>query len=270
MALKRGDKRSILNILDQTPDIPANAQWLTFLRNHDELTLEMVSPEERQWMWEQYAPEPRMRQNLGIRRRLSPLLDGDKRRWLLLNALLLSLPGTPIVYYGDEIGMGDNIWLPDRHGCRTPMQWDDTKNGGFSTANKTYFPVNSDDDFGYQVVNVAAQENDPESRLWAMRFLLAARRKEAALRSNHMEALHIDNPAVLAFWRFADSENGPERLLCIYNLSNQQQSIALELAEENGHSLVNLLTNNQRIIVTEWPVVINLGAYASHWYRLEA
>lgn len=270
MALKRGDKRSILNILDRTPDIPENAQWLTFLRNHDELTLEMVTPEERQWMWEQYAPEPRMRQNLGIRRRLAPLLDGDKRRWLLLNALLLSLPGTPIIYYGDEIGMGDNIWLPDRHGCRTPMQWDDSPNAGFSTAEKTYFPANSDDVYGYQHVNVAAQEQDPESRLWATRFLLQARRKQAALRSRQMEVLEVDNPAILAFWRIAEGGNGQERLLCIYNLSNQQQSIALDLTQEAGHSLVDLLANDQRIIVTEWPVVVNLGAHSSHWYRLEA
>ncbi|MGD8856957.1 MAG: maltose alpha-D-glucosyltransferase [Chloroflexota bacterium] len=270
MALKRADKSSILNILERTPDIPDNAQWLTFLRNHDELTLEMVTPEERQWMWEQYAPEPRMRQNLGIRRRLAPLLDGDKRRWLLLNALLLSLPGTPIIYYGDEIGMGDNIWLRDRHGCRTPMQWDDSKNGGFSTADETYLPVNSDDTYGYQRVNVAAEEKDLESRLWATRFLLEARRQHPALHSRRMDALQVDNPAILAFWRIAESENGEERLLCVYNLSNQQQSIALDLAEERGHSLIDLLANDQRVIITEWPVVINLGAHSSHWYRLEA
>jgi maltose alpha-D-glucosyltransferase/alpha-amylase len=270
MALKRADKSSILEILDRTPEIPANAQWLTFLRNHDELTLEMVTPEERQWMWEQYAPEPRMRQNLGIRRRLSPLLEGDKRRWLLLNALLLSLPGTPIVYYGDEIGMGDNINLPDRHGCRTAMQWDGSKNGGFSPADETYFPANSDDIYGFQHINVAAQENDPESRLWAMRFLLQARRNQAALRGGRMEMIAVDNPAILAYWRIAESEAGKERLLCLYNLSYQQQSIALELSGEKGHSLVDLLANEQRLIITEWPVVLNLKAYASHWYRLES
>ncbi len=137
MALKSGDKTPIIDILARTPEIPPGAQWMTFLRNHDELTLEMVTPEERQWMWEHYAPEPRMRQNLGIRRRLTPLLDNDKRRWLALNALFLSLLGTPILYYGDEIGMGDNIWLPDRHGCRTPMQWSADKNAGFSEADVT-------------------------------------------------------------------------------------------------------------------------------------
>ena len=273
MALRRADKSSILDILARTPEIPAGAQWLTFLRNHDELTLEMVTPEERQWMWEQYAPEPRMRQNLGIRRRLAPLLDGDKRRWLLLNALLLSLPGTPIVYYGDEIGMGDNIWLPDRHGCRTPMQWDATRNGGFSDSDETYFPANDDGVYGYQQVNVAAQEDDPESRLWAMRFLLRARNKHAALRTGRMEIVAVDNPAILAYWRIDNSGEGKERLLCLFNLSNQQQSIALELASPqagfHGYSLIDLLANDQRIIVTEWPVVINLGGYSSHWFRLE-
>jgi maltose alpha-D-glucosyltransferase/alpha-amylase len=269
MALKRADKRSILDILDRTPEIPANAQWLMFLRNHDELTLEMVTPEERRWMWEQYAPEPRMRQNLGIRRRLSPLLEGDKRRWLLLNALLLSLPGTPIIYYGDEIGMGDNIWLRDRGGCRTPMQWDDSRNGGFSTAGETYLPVNSDDTFGYQRVNVAAQEQDPESRLWATRFLLQARQSQAALRSRRMEVPAVDNPAILAFWRMAEKGDEQERLLCLYNLSNQQQSLAMELAGEKGHTMVDLLAKDQPLIITEWPVVINLAAYSSRWYRLE-
>ncbi len=269
MSLKRADKTPILDILAQTPEIPKGTQWLTFLRNHDELTLEMVTPEERQWMWEQYAPEPRMRCNLGIRRRLAPLLDGDRRRWLLLNALLLSLPGAPIIYYGDEIGMGDNIWLPDRHGCRTPMQWSAEKNGGFSEAGETYLPVNSDDEYGYRVANVAAQEDDPESRLWATRFLLEARRKETALRSGRMETLAVDNPAVLAYWRIADKEVAAKPILCLYNLSNQQQSIALELADHHGKSLIDLLASDQRIIVTEWPVVINMTAHASHWFRLE-
>jgi len=269
MALRRADKSSILRILERTPGIPENAQWLTFLRNHDELTLEMVTPEERQWMWEQYAPEPRMRQNLGIRRRLAPLLEGDKRRWLLLNALLLSLPGTPIIYYGDEIGMGDNIWLPDRNGCRTPMQWDDTMNAGFSEADKTYLPVISDDVYGYQKVNVKNQEDDPESRLWAMRFLLRARGNEVALRRGRMEVLPVDNPAIMAFWRIAESEEGEERLLCLFNLSYQQQSMALGLAEEKGSALVDLLASDQQLLITEWPAVINLSAYSCHWYRLQ-
>ena len=144
MALKKGDKTPIVDILNRTPPKPPGTQWMTFLRNHDELTLEMVTPEEREWMWQQYAPDPRMKLNMGIRRRQAPLLDNDKRKWFLLNALFLSLPGTPIIYYGDEIGMGDNIWLPDRHGCRTPMQWDASQNAGFSAAEETYLPVQCD------------------------------------------------------------------------------------------------------------------------------
>jgi maltose alpha-D-glucosyltransferase/alpha-amylase len=188
---------------------------LTFLRNHDELTLEMVTPEDRAYMWGAYAPDPRMRSNLGIRRRLLPLLDGDKRRWLLLNRLLLSLPGAPIVYYGDEIGMSDNIWLPDRHGCRTPMQWDATLNGGFSTSPATYFPVNAD----YAGVNVAAQAADPDSWLNWTRRLIAARQAQPALRRGALRWVETGRPATLVFWRSL----GSERVLCVYNLSDREQ-----------------------------------------------
>jgi maltose alpha-D-glucosyltransferase/alpha-amylase len=263
MALKQADKRPILDILARTPDIPAGAQWLTFLRNHDELTLEMVTPEEREWMWATYAPEPRMRLNLGIRRRLTPLLDGQKRRWLLMNALLLSLPGTPIIYYGDEIGMGDNIWLPDRHGCRTPMQWSAAKNGGFSEADETYFPANSDEIYGYQRVNVAAQEEDPDSLLWATRFLLQARKKQPSLQQGQMENLPIDNPAVLAFWRLHEGD----RLLCLYNLSYQQQSVILDMSPYRGQEIVDLLASEEKLLIGDMPLVKILAPYASHWLR---
>jgi maltose alpha-D-glucosyltransferase/alpha-amylase len=269
MALKRGDKTPIVNILDRTPEIPPGTQWLTFLRNHDELTLEMVTPEERQWMWEQYAPDPRMRLNLGIRRRLAPLLDNDKRKWLLLNALLLSLPGTPIIYYGDEIGMGDNIWLPDRHGCRTPMQWTAGKNAGFSLASETYLPVIDDEEFGYQRVNVDQQENDPDSYLWASRFLLQARRKQPALQRGEMELIPTDNPSILAYWRFSEETDGIDRLLCLYNLSNQQQSISLDFGAYKGQSMTDLLVSGERSLLGEWPMVKILGPYASHWLRLD-
>jgi maltose alpha-D-glucosyltransferase/alpha-amylase len=269
MALKRGDKTPIVNILDRTPEIPPGTQWLTFLRNHDELTLEMVTPEERQWMWEQYAPDPRMRLNLGIRRRLAPLLDNDKRKWLLLNALLLSLPGTPIIYYGDEIGMGDNIWLPDRHGCRTPMQWTAGKNAGFSSASETYLPVIDDEEFGYQRVNVNQQENDPDSYLWASRFLLQARRKQPALQRGEMELIPTDNPSILAYWRVSEETDGIDRLLCLYNLSNQQQSISLDFGAYKGQSMTDLLVSGERSLLAEWPMVKILGPYASHWLRLD-
>jgi maltose alpha-D-glucosyltransferase/alpha-amylase len=278
MGLKQGNKQPILDILARTPEIPEGTQWLTFLRNHDELTLEMVTPNERQWMWDQYAPEPRMRQNLGIRRRLAPLLDNDKRRWLLLNALLLSLPGTPIIYYGDEIGMGDNIWLPDRHGCRTPMQWSAEKNAGFSAAEETYQPVNYDQTFGYKQVNVAQQEEDPESYFWAMRFLVNARNEHIALRKGSMKVIPNDNPGIMAYWREVGDEPGDggeiehplaeRQILCLYNLSNQQQSMTLDMQAYQGKKLTDLLTQ-ERILLTEWPVVKILAPYSSHWLRLD-
>jgi maltose alpha-D-glucosyltransferase/alpha-amylase len=220
-ALKSGDKTPIVDIWSRTPPIPPGTQWMTFLRNHDELTLEMVTPDVRQWMWEQYAPEPRMRLNLGIRRRLLPLLDGDKRRWLLLNALFLSLPGAPIIYYGDEIGMGDDIWLDDRNGVRTPMQWDNGKNAGFSKAEKPYLPVLDDPVYGYQTVNVAAEEADPDSYLNWTRFLVHTRQGEKALRAGEFAWVETGNTAVLAFKRF--TEHG--EVLCLFNLSDKEQTI---------------------------------------------
>ncbi|RIK24090.1 MAG: maltose alpha-D-glucosyltransferase [Anaerolineae bacterium] len=216
MALKRGDKTSIIDILARTPAIPPGAQWMTFLRNHDELTLEMVTPEERQWMWEQYAPNPRARLNLGIRRRLLPLLDGDMRRWLLLNAMFLSLPGTPILYYGDEIGMGDNLALEDRYGVRTPMQWSAAKNAGFSDADRTYLPVIDDEIYGYQRVNVAEQETDPDSYLAWTRYLIATRQEQPALRAGVLSWAATEDRAVLAFRR----TEGANSVLCIFNLTD--------------------------------------------------
>ena len=217
MALKRGDKTPIIDILARTPDIPPGAQWMTFLRNHDELTLEMVTPEERQWMWEQYAPEPRMRLNLGIRRRLTPLLDNDKRRWSALNAMFLSLPGTPILYYGDEIGVGENIWLPDRHGVRTPMQWAAEKDAGFSDADETYLPVIDSEAYDYRRVNVAAQEQDGDSYLNKTRFLIGARQAQPALRSGTLTWVATEDNGVLAYRR----AEGDNQVLCVYNLTDE-------------------------------------------------
>jgi maltose alpha-D-glucosyltransferase/alpha-amylase len=264
MALKREDKRPLLDILARTPPIPPGAQWLTFLRNHDELTLEMVTPAEREWMWAQYAPDPRMRLNLGIRRRLAPLLDNSKARWLLLNAMLLSLPGAPIIYYGDEIGMGDDISQPDRHGVRTPMQWSAEPNAGFSTAADTYLPVIDDAVYGYPQVNVARQEDDPGSYLWATRFLLQARRKEPALQRGAMEMVANDNPAILSFWRVT----GDRRLLCLYNLSSHSQSLALDLSPFRGRVLVDLLQEGGKEILDGWPVVRALAPHAAHWLAM--
>lgn len=263
MALKKGDKTPIVDILARTPAIPPGTQWMTFLRNHDELTLEMVTPEERQWMWEQYAPEPRMRLNMGIRRRLTPLLDNDKRKWRLLNALFLSLPGTPIVYYGDEIGMGDNIWLPDRHGVRTPMQWTADFNGGFSEnrtqinadSGTTYLPAISDEVYGYQRVNVAAQEQEPNSYLNLMRLLLRVRQGQPALRHGAFEVMETGNTAVLAFRRVVGEVPSKQWVLCVFNLSDQVQPCPEKLEGRED------LLAGKRPFSTTTP----LQPYAVHW-----
>lgn len=248
-AVKAGDKTPIVDILNDTPEKPAGTQWMTFLRNHDELTLEMVTPEVRQWMWEQYAPEPRMRLNLGIRRRLAALLDHDKQKWFLLHALFLSLPGTPIIYYGDEIGMGDNIWLPDRHGCRTPMQWNNNLNAGFSSYENTYQPVLAE----YPQVNVAAQEDEPDSYLNLTRFLIRARQGQAALRRGEMAWVKTGDTAVLAYRRFIHDEG----VLCLFNLSSQPQRFALH------HERRDLLSPEARLSGT-----IELKPFAAHWLVL--
>jgi len=251
MALKRGDKTPIVSILARTPPIPPGTQWMTFLRNHDELTLEMVTPEERQWMWEQYAPEPRMRLNLGIRRRLAPLLDNDKRRWLVLHGLFLSILGTPILYYGDEIGMSDNIWLPDRHGCRTPMQWSAEPNAGFSTAAMTYMPVLDD----YRVVNVAAQEVDDDSYLAWTRRLLRARDSQTAFRAGMPTWVETGDTAVLAYRR----GEGDATVLCVFNLSDAARPAGITPAR----AMTDLLAVDGRVYPAGEP--IHLEPIAAHW-----
>ena len=223
MALKRADVTPILSILAQTPEIPENCQWCTFLRNHDELTLEMVTEEERQWMWAQYAPEPRMRLNLGIRRRLAPLLDGDRRKIELANALSFALPGSPILYYGDEIGMGDDIWMDDRDGVRTPMQWTGEENAGFSTApaGQFYAPLINDARFGYQQVNVAAQITDPDSLWHTLQRLIALRKRMPVLSQGKADFISLDNLSVLAVVRTM----GGEKVLALNNLSPETQTV---------------------------------------------
>ncbi|HUF37133.1 MAG TPA: maltose alpha-D-glucosyltransferase [Anaerolineales bacterium] len=225
MALKKGDATDMIEILNRTPEIPESCQWVTFLRNHDELTLEMVTAEDREWMWAQYAPEPRMRQNLGIRRRLAPLLDNDPRKIRLANALLFSLPGSPIVYYGDEIGMGDNIWLDDRNGVRTPMQWRDAAHGGFTDPGaEPYSPVIDSEEFGYAKVNVEAAEADPDSLLHFIRGIIATRKHLPALGAGDFAWLRHGNPAVAAYRRQLDGQ----KILCLNNLMDEPQRVSLE------------------------------------------
>lgn len=224
MALKRADASPIRWALDNTPSIPPSTLWCTFLRNHDELTLEMVTEEERQWMWEQYAPEPRQRLNLGIRRRLAPLLDNDQGLIELANSLLFTLPGAPIIYYGDEIGMGDNLWLPDRNGMRTPMQWDASKSAGFSSFDHLYSPVIDESPYGYQTINVAAQRADPNSLWNAIHRMILLRKEHPALSEGDFSWVGCGTQAVLGFQRGSPQEN----LLAIHNLSSDTNEISLE------------------------------------------
>jgi maltose alpha-D-glucosyltransferase/alpha-amylase len=228
---------------------------MTFLRNHDELTLEMVTPEEREWMWQQYAADPRAKLNLGIRRRLAPLLDNDKRRWLALNALFLSLPGTPILYYGDEIGMGDNLDLPDRYGVRTPMQWSAEKNAGFSTADETYLPVIDDETYGYRRLNVAAQEADPDSYLNWTRYLLRARQEQPALRAGSLSWVETGDVSVLAYRR----AEGNNSVLCVYNLTGDARGAGIVPATYQ----VDLLSRTGRAYAAETD--IQLAPYEALW-----
>lgn len=229
MALRRNEVSPITWVIDQTPPIPENSQWCTFLRNHDELTLEMVTEQERQWMWDQYAPDPRMRLNLGIRRRLATLLDNDQRKIELAYSLLFTLPGSPIIYYGDEIGMGDDIWLPDRNGVRTPMQWDQSDNAGFSTADpdNLYLPLISDGNFNQLQVNVEDQATRPDSLLNKIKLMVQVRKSQPAFGWGNfrwIEDFSADNPeGIAAYWRIHQSE----KLLIIQNLTPGNQRIEI-------------------------------------------
>jgi maltose alpha-D-glucosyltransferase/alpha-amylase len=266
MALARADRAPILEILARTPPIPETCQWATFLRNHDELTLEMVTDEERQFMWEFYAPEPRMRLNLGIRRRLAPLLDNDRDRIELANSLLFTLPGAPVVYYGDEIGMGDDIWLDDRDGVRTPMQWSAGANAGFSEADAgaLYSQPIDDEVFGYQRVNVEAQQSDSGSLLSCMRQMIATRKAHGALAQGEVRFLEAENRAILAFLR----SDGKETILAVHNLSAERAEIELDLAEYARCEPLDLLDAEPLAPVGEALYRIELGRYGYRWLRL--
>ncbi len=258
MALKKGRVRDLRAILEQTPRIPANCQWCTFLRNHDELTLEMVSPQERDWFWEQYAPDPRMRLNLGIRRRLAPLLDNDPRKIKLMHSLLFTLPGSAILYYGDEIGMGDNIWLPDRNGVRTPMQWSPERNAGFSTAapEALYAPIIGDEVYGPSRVSVESQQRDPGSIWRAVQHMLQARKAQRVLGWGQLEWLGTPDDPFAAFIR----RQGAEAVITIHNLTDASQIFRFE----GGKAVRDLLTG-QRYAVTAGVLRIELQPYQYLW-----
>jgi maltose alpha-D-glucosyltransferase / alpha-amylase len=263
MALRQADCEPIVKILQATPPIPDECQWVTFLRNHDELTLEMVTEQERQWMWREYAPDPRMRLNLGIRRRLAPLLDGDRRKIELANALLFSLPGSPILYYGDEIGMGDNIWLDDRNGVRSPMQWSGGPNAGFSTASPQalYAPPIDDERFGYRRVNVAAQRADAGSLWHALRRLVSIRQAHPAFGQGRYAILDHGNRSVLAIERTCDTE----AILAISNLSPLSQRIQLDLLRWQSTGIRDLIADRPFPPVPGDSVALTLPPYEYLW-----
>jgi maltose alpha-D-glucosyltransferase/alpha-amylase len=267
MGVRREDRLPITDIFTHTPAIPPNCQWCLFLRNHDELTLEMVTNEERDYMYYAYASDPSMKLNLGIRRRLAPLMDNDRRRIELLNSLLLTLPGSPIIYYGDEIGMGDNVYLGDRNGVRTPMQWTGDRNAGFSAADPgaLYLPVVTDPVYHYQAVNVAAQEKDPASLLNTMRRLITVRKRSAAFGRGTIEFLRPRNQAVLAYLRVWREET----VLIVANLSARTQPVELDLAAHVGAVPVEMLSASRFPPIAATPYFLSLGPHDSYWFRLE-
>ena len=267
MAIRMEDRFPIVDILEQTPAIPDTCQWAVFLRNHDELTLEMVTDEERDFMYRVYAHDRQARINLGIRRRLAPLLNNDRKKMELLVALSFSLPGTPVMYYGDEIAMGDNVYLGDRNGVRTPMQWSADRNAGFSTANpqRLYLPVTIDPEYHYETLNVEAQQNNPDSFLWWMKRLIALRRRYRAFGRGSVDFLHPLNRKVIAFVRRYEGET----LLVVANLSRHAQHTYLDLGTLAGRVPVELFGRTEFPTIADAPFPISLGPHAFYWFALE-
>ena len=267
MALQMEDRFPIIDILEQTPPIPDNCQWAMFLRNHDELTLEMVTDEERDYMWRVYANDPHARINLGIRRRLAPLLANNRRKIELLNALLFSMPGTPIIYYGDEIGMGDNIYLGDRNGCRTPMQWSPDRNAGFSHANpqQLHLPVIIDPEYHYEAINVENQQKNLSSLLWWMRRVIAMRKNFKAFSRGLIEFLYPENAKVLAFLRRYEDET----VLGVVNLSRFSQFVELDLSKFAGSVPLEIIGRSHFPPVKKSPYFLTLNGHSSYWFTLE-
>ncbi|HEX5500409.1 MAG TPA: alpha-glucosidase C-terminal domain-containing protein, partial [Thermomicrobiales bacterium] len=266
MAMRQETRTPIVEIMSQTPDIPEGCQWAIFLRNHDELTLEMVTDAERDYMYYEYAKDPRMRINVGIRRRLAPLVNNGRRQIEMLTSLLLSMPGAPVSYYGDEIGMGDNIFLGDRNGVRTPMQWSSDRNAGFSRCDpaRLYSPVIMDPVYGYQGVNVEAQERLPTSLLkWMQRFI-AVRKKHKAFGRGTLEFLHPENLRVMPYIRQYEDET----ILCVVNLSRYVQYVELDLSRFEGWTPVELIGDSHFPKIGALPYFVTLGPHAFYWFRL--
>jgi maltose alpha-D-glucosyltransferase / alpha-amylase len=266
MAVRQGIRTPIVEIIERTPPIPDDCQWCMFLRNHDELTLEMVTDEERDYMYQEYAADPRMRLNLGIRRRLAPLMENDRRKIELLNSILFTMPGSPILYYGDELGMGDNIWLGDRDGVRTPMQWSPDRNAGFSRADpaRLFLPVIADSLYGYQSISVEAQERSPFSLLNWMKRLIQVRKGHHAFGRGSIHFLEPENPHILAYLR----EHEGDVILVVNNLSETAQAVRLDLARFAGWTPVELLGQTAFLPIDESPYALTLGPYGFFWFGL--
>ncbi len=266
MAVRREDRTPIVEIMARTPEIPHECQWAIFLRNHDELTLEMVTDEERDYMYSEYAKDPRMRINVGIRRRLAPLMDNGRRQIELMNALLMSMPGTPILYYGDEIGMGDNVFLGDRNGVRTPMQWNVSWNAGFSEADAAalYSPVIVDPPYGFQAVNVNASERTQTSLLRWVRRLIAVRRQSQAFGRGTIEFLSPENRKILVYLR----EYGDETILCAFNLSSGAEPAELDLTRFAGRVPVEMWSDRRFPTIGELPYLLTFAPHTFYWFRL--
>ncbi|GAA0992333.1 maltose alpha-D-glucosyltransferase [Acrocarpospora macrocephala] len=266
MAVRRESRYPISEIMAQTPKIPENCQWGIFLRNHDELTLEMVTDEERDYMYSEYAKDPRMRANVGIRRRLAPLLENDRNQIELFTALLLSLPGSPVLYYGDEIGMGDNIWLGDRDGVRTPMQWTPDRNAGFSTCDpgRLYLPPVMDPIYGYQAINVEAQQKSSGSLLHWTKRMIDIRKRHPVFGLGEFIELNSSNPSVLAFVR----ELGDDRVLCVNNLSRFPQPVELDLRRFEGAEPVETMGGVPFPRIGELPYLLTLPGHGFYWFTI--
>jgi maltose alpha-D-glucosyltransferase/alpha-amylase len=271
MAVRRESRFPISEILAQTPKIPDNCQWGIFLRNHDELTLEMVSDEERDYMYAEYAKDPRMKANIGIRRRLAPLLDNDRNQLELFTALLLSLPGSPVLYYGDEIGMGDNIWLGDRDAVRTPMQWTPDRNAGFSACDpgRIYLPVIMDPIYGYQAINVEAQRDSASSLLNWTRRMIEVRKQHHAFAEGEFIELGGSNPSVLAYKRRWIRPDGRlDVVLCVNNLSRFPQPVELDLSDHEGCTPMELTGGVSFPDIGELSYLLTLPGHGFYWFQL--